>query len=194
MNEEYGGVNHACEGTCDSDCTCGCNEADKIEAALVFKRSQLLYDVRNMGFVEGDIMSDEQQDAKHQTQDIGEAGNVDRVTRVLNLAMSEVVEALYPYTKHDIPDGAEPLTDVLEEPDEYTIRLSLPGDFSATTYRLLRDLIHEWLVCRVLGDWLSITKPDAAANWLAKGEDMLAKVKKAIASRKGKIRRPMKPF
>lgn len=189
---EYG--QHLCEGTCDSDCKCGCNEANKIEATLVFKRSQLLYDIKNLGYVEGDLMADNQQDAKHQTQDIGEWGNVDRVTRVMNLAMSEAVEALYPYTKHDIPDGAEPLADTFEEPEEYTIQLTLPGDFSATTFRLLRDLIHEWLVCRVMGDWLSITKPDAAANWLAKAEDILAKVKKAIASRKGKVRRPMKPF
>lgn len=187
-------MTHSCVGYCDSDCTCGCKDADKVTATLVFKRAELLYDVKNLGYVEGDIMADEQQDAKHQTQDIGEWGNVDRVTRILNLAMSEAVEALYPYTKHDMPDGTEPLNDILEEPEEYKIVLSLPGDFSATTFRLLRDLIHEWIVCRVMGDWLSMVKPDAAANWIAKGEDILAKVKRAIAARKGKIRRPLKPF
>lgn len=186
---------HNCEGYCDSDCTCGCKDSDKRTATLVFKREQLLYDIKNLGFVEGDIMADDRQDAKHQTQDIVENGNVDRVIRLLNLGMSEVVEALYAYTKHELPeDKTMALDDTLEEPTTYTVHLSVPSSFSGTTLRLLRDLIHEYLVCKVMGDWLSITKPEVATNWLAKADAALERAKNSLGKRTGKVRRPMKPF
>lgn len=188
-------VQHKCEGTCGSDCNCGCKDSDKRTATLTFKREQLLYDIKNLGFVEGDIMTDDRQDAKHQTQDIGESGNVDRVTRLLNLGMSEVVETLYAYTKHELPEDEDiTLDDTLEEPDMYTVKLKVPSSFSATTLRLLRDLIHEYLVCRVIGDWLSITKPEVATNWLAKADAALERAKNSLGKRTGKVRRPLKPF
>lgn len=186
---------HKCKSYCGSDCGCGCEESNKRTATLTFKREQLLYDIRGLGFVEGDIMSDEQQDAKHQTQDIGECGNLDRVTRLLNLGVSEVAEALYAYTKKELPEGESILLDdTLEEPDTYTIVLSVPSEFSGTTLRLLRDLIHEYLVCKVMGEWLSITKPDAAANWLAKAESALGKVKETLGRRMNGVLRPLNPF
>ena len=66
---------------------------------LTFKRSELLYDVENYSFVEGDIMETENEHARHQVFDIGQSGNVNRVTRVLNLTHAECVEMLYPYTR-----------------------------------------------------------------------------------------------
>lgn len=47
---------------------------------LTFKRSELLYDVENCSFVEGDIMETENEHARHQVFDIGQSGNVNRVT------------------------------------------------------------------------------------------------------------------
>ena len=48
-----------------------CNQVEHT-ATLTFLRSELLYDIGNIGFVEADIMSDEKGDAKHQTFDITE--------------------------------------------------------------------------------------------------------------------------
>lgn len=182
-------------GTCGSECKCGCKQLDERTAVLVFYREELLYDIKNVAYVEGDIMADEQQDAKHQTQDIGEEGNVDRVTRIMELVFLEAVERLYPYAKRELPKNKTAmLDDEFDEADEYGVRLTLPSTFSATSLPLLRSLIHEYIVDRCLADWLSITKPDAAANWLAKGEDSLTKAKATISMRRGKVRRPMKPF
>lgn len=186
--------NHICETYCDSDCTCGCCENGKKTATLLFRRHAILYDVSNIGYVEADIMPDEQQDAKHQTFDIGQDGNRDRVTRIMNLSMCEMEDALYPFTRCEIPEEKRPMDDLLHDPCVYVMKLRVPQDFSFTTLKLLRELIHEYIVCRVMGDWLGITKPDAASSWLVKAEEVMAKVKKAITSRRGKVRRPLKPF
>lgn len=71
---------------------------------LTFKRTELLYDAENYSFVEGDIMKADDEHARHQVFDIAAKGNIDRVTRVLNLAHAECVEMLFPYSKEEIPD------------------------------------------------------------------------------------------
>lgn len=173
---------------------CNRNELKKKSVTLVFKRAELLYDAGNYSFVEGDIMKEEDEHAKHQVFDIVQSGNVDRVTRVLNLAHSECVEMLYPYTKTEIPDEQEALDDVLTEPEEYIIELSLQQGFSLSTLKLLKELIHEYLVCRVLADWMSITNPKSQANWEDKMNALKKKIQTSLVSRSGKVRRKLKPF
>lgn len=170
---------------------CGTN-ADKIEATLHFVREQLLYDVANLGYVEGDVMSPEWQHARHQTQDITQEGNVDRVTRVLDLAHADCVEALYSYTKRDIEE--EELDDILTEPDEYVILLFLPKDFSQTTLNLIAKSVHEYLVACVMADWLSITNPQAAIKWAERSKALLEDIKNRLNHRMGITRRRLSPF
>lgn len=162
------------------------------QATIEFLREQLLYDVRNYAYVEGDIMQGEEHD-KHQVQDVGEDGNVDRVTRVLNTAFSEVVEFCYPYSKTPA-EKETTLNDALVETEKYELRLQLPHDFSQTSLPLLRDQIHEYLVCTAVADWMSITKPDSQANWQAKAEVAEGKVKSLLHGRIGRIRRKLNPF
>ncbi len=161
---------------------------------LSFKRSELLYDLSNYSFVEADIMPQDAEHMKHQVFDITQDGNVDRVTRVLNLAYSECVESLYPYTKKEIPDTEQILDDVLKEPEEYTIVLYLPSAFSLTTVKMLEYLIHEFLVCRVLADWMSITLPSSAGRWNIKVDELRQKIRTSLISRTGKTRRKLKPW
>lgn len=162
--------------------------------ALTFKRSELLYDIENYSFVEGDIMETENEHARHQVFDIGQNGNVNRVTRVLNLAHAECVEMLYPYTKEEISDEQEALDDILVAPEEYHIVLTLPENFSLSTVKLLKHLIHEYLICKVLADWMSITNPSSKANWEEKIMSIRVKIQTSLMSRKGKIKRKLKPF
>lgn len=172
-----------------------CSENQQIKSVtLTFKRSELLYDAENYSFVEGDIMETDNDHARHQVFDIGQSGNVDRVTRILNLAHSECVEMLYPYTKEEISDKQEALDDVLVAPEEYHIVLTLPEDFSLSTVKLLKHLIHEYLVCKALADWMSITNPSSQANWEDKIMNLRVRIQTSLVSRKGKVRRKLKPF
>ena len=161
---------------------------------LTFKRTELLYDAENYSFVEGDIMKADDEHARHQVFDIAAKGNIDRVTRVLNLAHAECVEMLFPYSKEEIPEGQEAMTDVMTAPEEYHIVLNLPDGFSLTTLKLLTHLVHEYLVCRVLADWMSITNPGSQENWEEKFKSLKTKIQTSIVSRTGKVRRKLKPF
>ena len=72
--------------------------------------------------------------------------------------------------------------------------LTLPEDFSLSTVKLLKHLIHEYLICKVLADWMSITNPSSKANWEEKIMSIRAKIQTSLMSRKGKIKRKLKPF
>lgn len=159
---------------------------------LVFKRSELLYDASNYSFLEADIMKGDDEYLKHQVFDIDQNGNVDRVTRVLNLAHAECVEMLFPYTNRETETNE--IDDTLTSPEFYRIEMSIPCTFSATTIELLKNLIHEYLICRVLEDWMSITKPESQSNWREKLEAAKRKIQVSLTSRGKVLRRKQSPF
>ena len=171
-----------------------CRKLDSktVQALLLFKREQLIYDIRNLAYVEGDIMPEDQQHERHTVQDIGEAGNIDRVTRVLNLAHSECVEWLYPFTKRRINNDC--LDDRLREKKVYSIYMTVPKDFSQTTLNAIEELVHEYLVCSALADWLSIANPKKAAVWKEKMEDLKTSIKNKPRLRRGRLRISKHPF
>lgn len=201
---------HCCRPAANATCTVARTKT----VNLTFKREELLYDIRNNAYVEGDVMQANTEHDRHQVQDIGEDGNIDRVTRVLDLAHAECEEALFPYTKENVEqetemDDTPTFVEQVEEtpaeeftneiPDakptgDYVIRLLVPDEYSKTTVRLIVRYIHEYMVCRVLADWLSITNPPAAANWKAKQDEALEGMKEAVNFRTGRVRRTQTPF
>ena len=163
---------------CGNCCNGGTEGEERRTVRLKFLREQLLYDVKNYAYVEADVMGEDKQHAQHVLADIGEEGNVDRVSRILAVVHTSVIEMLYPYTKEEPVE--EELDDRLYEPDEYVVEMSVPVSMSRTTIRHLSRLIHEYMVYCVLADWLAITNPSAAANWSAKAqatEDEIGRVK-----------------
>lgn len=161
-------------------------------AVLGFKRDQLLYDIKNYAYIEGSVMDTESNHNRHMVQDVGEEGNVDRVTRVLNLTVAKCRELLYPYTKNEL--HRTELNDTLREPKVYGIVLSVPTDFSQTTLYLLENLIHEYLVCKAVSDWLSITNPAKSQVWEAKAEDAESEIRANLHARITRTRRRLHPF
>lgn len=162
----------------------------------MFKREQLLYDIGNYAFVEGDVMPAKDEHERHQVMDVTQEGNVDLATRILNLAHSEVVETLYPYTKEPVVDE-EVFDDELDEPEEYRVDMDVPQTFSRTSVGYLHVLIHEYLVCRVLYEWMCLTNlanPLSKKNWEEKIEDLKGKMKSAIRWRGKPLRIRQHPF
>ncbi|MCI7654318.1 MAG: hypothetical protein MSS51_08600 [Bacteroidales bacterium] len=165
-------------------------------ATLLFKRSELLYDIKNIAYVEGDVIRTDNEHERHQIMDIGEDGNIDRVSRVMDLAMSQCRELLYPYSRMNVEE-VEQRDDVLTTPEEYTIELLLPDDFSKSTLTLLEKLIHEYLVYRVLMDWMSITNlsnPASATNWAAKMQSLQDEIESTLNARIRRVRRTQTIF
>lgn len=183
----------------DNGCSEGCkskeNDATK-KVTLVFHRAQLLYDIRNYAYIEGHVWGDdsvETRHARHTLIEIGEEGNVDRINRILGLVHAAAVEMLYPYTKQE-PLDEEVICDNMWTPDKYQITMQVPSTMSRTTTHLLNKLIHEYMVARVIYDWLSITHPEAANNWYEKSEEAKKEISRIKSNRRGALRRALHPF
>lgn len=163
------------------------------EVFLHFEREALLYDIKNYCFIEGDLMERNDEHAKHQVFDVGDEGNIDRVTRVLDLAFASCVELCYPYSKKEVKERTS-RDDELEVEDEYVMKLIVPNDFSETTVTLLEKIIHELLVCRVMRDWMSLTKPESKDAWNERIDELEEQVRTTLNGRVGRVRRPLRPF
>ena len=183
-------------------CGTGCNNItangtsadaeDKRVVRLKFLRDQLLYDIKNYAYVEGDVMGEEKQHAQHVLVEIGEEGNVDRVSRILAVVQTAVIEMLFPYTKAEPIE--EEIDDCLHAPEEYVVELNVPNTMSRTTMHHLSKLIHEFMVYCVLADWLSITNPQAAANWSAKAEAIKKEIEEVKNLRRKAFTRATHPW
>lgn len=163
---------------------------------LQFQRDEILNDLDQYGFVEGDVQRADAphlKEARHQTQDITQDGNVDLVTRWLNLEHTRCRELLYPYSKIPV-DCMTSLDDYLVDKEAYVIPLLVPGDFSQTTAEHLEELIHNLMVWRVLWRWFGITKPEAADKWLVSAAECEDEIKGALARLCRGVRRPLRPF
>lgn len=167
-------------------------ESGTCEALLIFKREQLLYDIKNYCYIEGHLLGMEQDEVRHTLQDVGEDGNGDRVTRVLDMAHTEAVEMLYPFTKVELRDRV--LDDRLREKEVYGIVMKVPEEFSQTTLNSLEKLVHEFLVCRAVADWMSITNPAKAEIWRQKAEEAKEQIRSKPRLRRGVLRRKLHPF
>lgn len=187
-------VTTACEcGVCQHGTT-STSDDDKRSVTLVFSRDALLYDISNIAYAIADSNASDDAHGLHLIQDIVEDGNVDRVTRTLDLVHAACVEALYPYTKAECDDGMQ-LDDALAETPIYTIAMRVPKKFSATSAKYLEQLIHEYLVCAALADWLSITRADLAETWYSKANAAIERAKEIIREvRTGITTRPMRPW
>lgn len=164
------------------------------KVCLAHQRDELLQDIRNIAYVEGDIMQTDNEHDKHQVMDICEDGNIERVTRILDLAHNECVEALFPFSKKAIREDFIGMENMYDERYTYGIRLLVPDDFSVTTATLLKNLINEYMVCRVLADWLSITKPSSVSTWQEKADNAMTKMREAVNFRVKRVRRTQTPF
>lgn len=172
---------------------CSRNREPTKEVVLNFYREELLYDISNYCFIEGDLLETEDAHTPHQVQDATEEGNIDRITRVLNLAHASCVEMLYPYTKEEI-DEKEELDNKLPYHESFPINLRLPEGFSMTTISLIKKLIHEYLVCYAVSDWMSITKRESYETWKIKLDDVTQRIRSALTNRRGRIRIRQHPF
>jgi hypothetical protein len=179
----------------NTDCTCSGTGFPIFnnDVVLRFGRNELLYDIKNYAYIEWDVTKVESAHDKHMIADIGEKGNVDRVTRVLDLTFAQCVELLYPYAKREVK-GHSSRDNELEEEEEYVLRMKVPDTFSETTVTLLEKLIHELMVCAVLADWFSITKPDIAASWAARVEALETEIRRVKNRRSGRLTRKLHPF
>lgn len=162
-------------------------------AELKFLRTELFYDIANYAYIESDVVRTDDEHVRHTIADVVEDGNVDRIVRMLDLYFSEVQELLYPYTKRDVPVSVV-MDNALRIPESYILRMTIPDGMAESTLNLLRAQIHEYLVCRALTEWMSISNLPVAEVWQSKAELARTSINRYKNGRRGRVRRPSHPW
>ena len=164
-------------------------------SVITLHRSEIIYDIEQEAWAEGENIPEEFRKSKHLVQDIVEDGQADRATRIMNLAYSECVEMLYPYTKRTFSGEDYTKENTLRIANEYVFQLeNLPAAVSTTSIDILGGLLHEYIVSRVLQDRLTTTKKESAAEWQIKIDEIKRKVNSVLCRRIRPVRRRLSPF
>lgn len=161
--------------------------AKSLTLHLSFYRDELIYDIKNLAYIESHAMPDEQLHARHQVADIDESGNSDRLNRVLNLKYRQCVELLHRWTRRSLREG-ETMDNRPDDSFDYTMQLQVPVTFSRTSADYLLDLIHEYLVCSTIADWLGILYPTKYPIWQQRAADAISEMTKLLGHRTRRVR------
>lgn len=162
-------------------------------ALIEFKAENLLYDIRNIAFITGDQMPGQPDEKlRANVQDVDAEGNIDFLRRKMELAFCDIRECLYTYTAHTIRH-TEADNDDPGNTRAYTFLLRLPPFFSKTTLRLVKNLIHEYIVDDTLFEWFSIAKKDEAELYYRKRENVRERLRECMEHRIRRKERPLFP-
>ncbi len=164
-----------------------------ITHTLILKREELLQDIDNYSWLEGDVLQEIPLEVKRQIQDIRQEGNIELVARKLNLAYTECLEMLYPFIKSETTDEIF-IDNTLHTPEEYIFLLSLPSQVSPSSIVHLKNQIHEYFVCRILGEWISTIYPPSTSYWEEKIDAIKSKINVTMSLRTKRLTRRLTPF
>lgn len=123
-------------------------------AKVFFNREDLLYEIAGMAYVVADVKVGQRSDHElHQTFDICEPGNVERVGHILSLAFIEATNMASALLRKDSAKCRA------------GFRLMFRQEVDHSRVQLVGSLVKEYLIARVLDDWLTVTLPEAASVW-----------------------------
>lgn len=133
---------------------------------VILKEADLLYEISGMAYVVADVRVGSKSDHElHQTFDVCQTGNVDRVRHILTLAFMEVTQM------------AGRLLARSSGPCKSGYRLCFNAQADAAKIEMVKGLVEEYMVARVLDDWLTVTLPEAAAVWADKWRQAAAGIR-----------------
>ena len=136
---------------------------------LCIKSSEVFADIRSAAWLESHLHPELDRNRRHEMADICEKDNIERVWRVLGIAIAEIRLALQRILT---PEKDISLENDLDCPESwlFSLRFQLPS--SSLTY--IKEKIHEHLVAAVMADRSAVIIPTAAAIWQERASGALA--------------------
>lgn len=140
--------------------------------------AEVLADVRAAAWLEQELHPELDRHRRHQMADICEEhGGIDRVRRVMGVAVAEIRECLHGIL---LPAGRVRPTDVLTNRAEATFRFA--RHLHPDRLILIREKMHEYMVARVMCDRCADIIPGCAGVWRERATSALAQLREAAAS------------
>jgi len=180
----------------------------KTKKNMTFKLEDLYREIANIAYVAADVaLTADNHHRLHQTFDICEEANIERINNLLALAAEEAVN-----TMHNAQCIMHNLNSMHNAPSMHNAQcIMINFDSDLTTQDLgtiltadngqrktgnckYRELIREFLVCRVLHGWLSVTLPESAKMWHERAEALLDRLRSISMGSIGPLTRRLSPF
>ena len=136
---------------------------------LRIKSAEVLADIRSAAWLESHLHPELDRNRQHEMADICETDNIERVWRVLGIAIAEIRLALQ---KIGTAEKDISLENELYRPESwlFSFRFRLPS--SSLSY--IKEKIHEYLVAAVMADRCAVIIPTAAKIWQERASGVLA--------------------
>lgn len=142
----------------------------------------LLEEIASAAFVEADVMAESYSAHQlHQLADLCEQDNLPTTLRQLGLAFTEVLaflRALNPVPFREA-DGCGSSPDVFSD---FGMTTAAATPLPQWLVARIKELVTEWLICRVLAYWTAIVIPGREKNWLARCDTAKSAVTAAAGS------------
>lgn len=152
-----------------------------MERDLIFKYSNLKYDIDNIAYIIGERV--EEPGLRQRITDVTQLNNEDRVKRMLDLAHAEVNEMCYPYTKVVADPETESDDNDYNDETQYVVSLNMPADTAESTFNVMKQHINEYFIWRVMLDWLALTAPNMLKEFDDKLKGLEYDIKSDISAR-----------
>jgi len=165
---------------------------------LVFGEDELLFDIGNVAFAQGDvarvhdnyghdILGDSAQHYMHQFKDVVSDGNIERVRRMISVAISDVEYVLMKYVNKYIDsvesDEEETENSAPDADTDYKLSITSWKPFSEVIANRLLKLVHEYIIDTVMDDWASLTYPEGQMAWTQKKQTTLGEITRVSHAR-----------
>lgn len=153
---------------------------------------EVMDDVRAAAFLESELHPELDRHRRHEMADICERDNVERVWRVLGVAVAEVRVALIRILESE---KALLPVNLLQRPAAWRFRFQFP--IPKTIMIFLREKIHEYLVAAAMADRTATIIPAASAIWQRRMEDAISELRGISNTMRPPgcpARRPLFPF
>ena len=119
----------------------------------LYDKKLVMQEVANLLYVIGDVREGEYTaHTLHNTFDICAPGNIDRAHKTLDLAVAQVETLVYSGSCSSGRVGA------------VGIGRGVVGGWDLLQWRLVSRLVHEYLVAKVVADWLEVAFPPITAH------------------------------
>ena len=167
--------------------------SQRIHKTMVLQQEELVQDIRNNAYIVADAIKTDNPDDRARIRDIAELNNREKMFRWMDLSVGMVANFLTLWSaKYN--SGNTLVSDRYKELACYHIHLEVPKGFPENTFIYVKDLAHEFVVSRVLYEYLKIVWPDAAAVWKETADGLEEKIKDIANKQYGIIYRPFSPI
>ncbi len=152
------------------------------DTRLRIYRDELLYDIESICYLEALSLESREADSSvpHIIYNVCGAANIDRVLRLIGSVYAHAAELLSSIGKKECI--TQSVDNRLLSPEFFDICLNQQCKIAASMISHLTHLVHQYIVYRVVAEWMSVPNPTASTKWGDKAALIAAEIRTSVNS------------